>query len=115
MTELVETLKVNEAALQQLNAARTAKTTGTILGFIGGFMVGWPLGGALAGGEPNWYIAGAGAGFIAVAIPLSKKFDKQAREAVRLYNAGIRPTSLKQKTTLHLSFAANRLRLTLHL
>lgn len=45
--------------------------TANILGGVGGFLIGWPLGTLIAGGEPEWVLAGMGAGVLAVAIPLS--------------------------------------------
>jgi hypothetical protein len=42
-----------------------------ILAYSGGFMVGYTLGTAIAGGDPNWGVAGIGAGLIVVAVPLS--------------------------------------------
>lgn len=39
-----------------------------IFGFAGGALIGWPLGTAIAGGDPDWYLAGIGAGLAGVAI-----------------------------------------------
>jgi len=41
-----------------------------VLAIPGGALIGWTLGGAVAGGDPEWYLAGIGAGLIAIAIPL---------------------------------------------
>lgn len=45
--------------------------TGNVLGFMGGACIGWPLGTAIGGGDPQWAIAGIGAGLIAIGLPLS--------------------------------------------
>ena len=53
-----------------------AEITGQLLGGIGGFLVGWTLGTALGGGDPDWTVAGVGAGFIALSIPFAIKVKK---------------------------------------
>lgn len=87
MKQLEELLKSNEQAYQQLRSSRSSRTISTILGFAGGFMIGWPLGTAIAGGEPNWALAGVGAGVVAVSIPISASANKKMKKAVSIYNA----------------------------
>lgn len=41
-----------------------------VLAIPGGALIGWPLGTAIGGGDPEWYLAGIGAGLVAIAIPL---------------------------------------------
>lgn len=45
--------------------------SGNILAVIGGALIGWPLGTAIGGGDPEWVLAAAGAGVLAIAIPLA--------------------------------------------
>ena len=61
-------------------------------------MVGWPLGTSIAGGEPNWVMAGIGAGLVVISIPVNNKFIKQATQAVKTYNEGKRVMSSYNKT-----------------
>lgn len=93
MSEMVKTMESNDEAFREITKARTNNTIGMVLGGAGGFMVGYPLGAAVAGGDPNWVMAGIGAGLIAVSIPISLKFNKQAETAVDLYNKGLETNS----------------------
>lgn len=58
----------------------------TPLGYVAGALIGWPLGTAIAGGKPEWGMAGVGAGLIVAAIPLSNSYSRNARRAVSIYN-----------------------------
>lgn len=53
--------------------------TGNVLGFMGGGCIGWPLGTAIGGGDPQWAIAGIGAGLIAIGLPLSIIATRRAK------------------------------------
>ena len=44
--------------------------TAVVLGTAGGALIGYPLGQALGGGQPQWALAGVGAGLCAIAITL---------------------------------------------
>jgi hypothetical protein len=61
-----------------------------IFGLPGGFLIGWPLGTAAAGGKPNWVLAGIGAGLTVVSMTFSGAYSKHARNAVNLYNNGLK-------------------------
>lgn len=86
----------------------------SIVGFVGGFKVGWPLGSAMAGGEPNWTIAGIDAGLIVVSIPISKSANNKAKLAVDAYNGGIQTSSFWDNRELKLSMTGNGIGLTLN-
>ena len=107
MNQLVNIMKPNERAWQLAKKAQSTNTLGTITGFAGGALIGWPLGTALAGGDPEWLMAGIGAGLIVVAIPLSQKFNKQVKQAVDVYNAPLRESSFWDKRELKFSVTGN--------
>jgi hypothetical protein len=111
--QLVNTMKPNEQAYSQMKTAQSSYTIASIVGFAGGFMVGWPVGTAIGGGDPNWAMAGIGAGLIVVTIPISQKFNKQAKQAVDTYNLGLQETSFWDKRELRFSMTGNGLGLTL--
>ena len=111
--QLVNTMKPNEEAYSQMKSAKSSYTTASVISFAGGFMVGWPVGTAIGGGEPNWTLAGIGAGLLVVSIPISQKFNKQAKQAVDTYNLGLQTTSFWDKSELRLSMTGNGLGLTL--
>ena len=82
----------NTEAYKEMKIAKSNFDASFVFGYAGGFLVGWPVGTAVAGGEPNWALAGIGAGLIAVSIPFSVAYTKHAKNAVRIYN-GSRPTA----------------------
>ncbi|SDL47250.1 hypothetical protein SAMN05421823_106117 [Catalinimonas alkaloidigena] len=81
------------AAYQEMQIAKSKSDVASVLGFIGGGLVGWPIGTALGGGQPNWALAGVGAGIIAVSIPFTASYNKHARAAAALYNQNAVPTA----------------------
>lgn len=85
--QLEELLKPNELAYRQIRSSRSSRTISAILGYAGGFMIGWPLGTAIAGGKPNWVLAGAGAGLAAISIPIGASANKKMKNAVSIYNS----------------------------
>jgi hypothetical protein len=74
------------AAATLMNKAKVNYNFAMVLGYAGGFLVGYPLGSALGGGEPEWALAGIGAGLIILAIPINKTFTKNAIKATDIYN-----------------------------
>ena len=114
MSQLVNTMKPDERAWQLAKKAQSTNTIGTIIGFAGGALVGWPLGTALAGGDPEWIMAGIGAGLIVVAIPLSQKFNKQVKQAVSTYNSSLRGNSFWDKNELKILMKGNGVGLVLN-
>ena len=113
MSQLVKTIEPNEQAYKQIKSARSTYTMAMILSYAGGFMVGWPIGTALGGGEPNWTMAGIGAGLVAITIPISQNFNKKAKLAVDTYNGKLQTSSFLDKNELKLSFTGNGIGLTL--
>lgn len=113
MNQLVETMKGNELAYQQIKSAKSKSTIASIIGGAGGFMVGWPVGTAVGGGEPNWKMAAIGAGLIVISIPISMSFNKKAKQAVDTYNGGLSTSSFWDRNELKLSMTGDGLGLTL--
>jgi hypothetical protein len=101
-------------ALAVMKKARINTGIANTLGFVGGGMVGWQLGQAVAGGTPNWVLAGVGAGIIIVAIPISIQAKNQTIEAIELYNNGLPQTEVnKLKLDLLMGFNGVGLKLSL--
>ena len=112
MNRLVKAMEPNEQAYSQILSAQTTNILGSIVGLAGGFMVGWPIGTAIGGGEPNWTMAGIGAGLIIVSIPISQTFNKQAKQAVETYNGGLQTSSFWDENEIKLTIAGNGIGLT---
>lgn len=91
--QLLEITKIAPEAYEAMKVAKTNYDVGAVFGFAGGFLVGWPLGTAIAGGEPNWALAGIGAGLVGVSIPFTVAYNKHAKKAVSIYNNSLKNTT----------------------
>ncbi len=108
--QLAQVVKSNQQAYDKVQSAQGNNTLANILSIPGGFLIGWPLGTAIAGGEPNWLLAGVGAGLIAIAIPVSITAKNQAAEGVRLYNNSLGNQTFfekQQKPSINLGITHN--------
>lgn len=97
----------NPQAYAEMKIAKSNYDAGSVFGFAGGFLIGWPIGTALAGGDPEWVIAGIGAGLLVISIPLSAAYKKHAVNAVNIYNSGI--SSVSDRAVFKLGLSANGL------
>jgi|SRR5690554_1793094 len=113
MNQLVNALEPNTQAFNLIVRAQTTSSIATILEMAGGFMIGWPIGTAIGGGEPNWALAGVGAGLVVIAIPLRHNFIMQARQAVDIHNGGGGASSFWEKRELDLTLKGNGLGISL--
>ena len=107
MGQLVTIMQPNEQAYKQIKSAQSNKTFADILGVAGGFLIGWPLGTAIGGGDPNWALAGVGAGLVVVSIPIMSKANKWSIAAIETYNRSIKTGSFQKKPELHFAFKGN--------
>ncbi|GGF26723.1 hypothetical protein [Echinicola rosea] len=82
-------MESNPEAFDLIKKARANTTIASIFGFAGGALIGWPIGTAIGGEEPNWALAGIGAGLIAVAIPISSSANKKTNQAIEIYNSNL--------------------------
>ena len=73
MNDLVKIMESNQQAFNFMKKAQSNNIMAAIFSGAGGFLVGWPVGTALGGGDPNWTLAGVGAGLIGIAIPFSSR------------------------------------------
>ncbi len=96
--ELVNLIMDNPAAYNEYFRAKSNEDVAMVLGIIGGSLIGWPLGTEMGGGDPEWAIAGVGAGILAIAIPFAVTAKKQTIRAIRLYNEGIKVGREKEMT-----------------
>lgn len=113
MNQLANKMKLNDQAYQQIKSAQSSYTLASIIGGVGGFMVGWPIGTAFGGGDPNWTMAGIGAGLIVVSIPITQSVNKKAKQAIETYNSDLQTTSFWDKRELKFSMNGNGIGLTL--
>jgi len=97
--EMVAMMEDNPTALPYMKSASSSHAFASVLGLAGGFMIGWPIGSAIAGGDPNWALAGIGAGLIVVSIPVIRSFNRKATKAVDIYNGDLQTQN--RQTSLH--------------
>jgi len=83
-------------AYELVQKAKGNNIMATIAGYAGGFLIGWPIGTALAGGEPNWGLAGIGAGALILSIPFASGYSKKMNQAVDIYNSSLENTSYRR-------------------
>ncbi len=110
---VLEELATNEQPYELMLSAKKDNVFAQLFGAAGGLLIGWPIGTAIGGGEPQWYLAGIGAGLTAISIPLSINFKKKANQALYKHNALLMEPSAKwnRKPTYHLGFSGNGLQL----
>lgn len=113
LRNLVDIMRDNQEAYQSIKSARSNYNLASVIGFAGGFMVGWPIGVAVAGGEPNWALAGIGAGLLVATIPITNSFVKKSKVAVDSYNRGSASNSVWDRSEMSLSLSGPGLGLSL--
>jgi hypothetical protein len=101
--QVADALVANENAFIKFKSAKSEANLATIVGGVGGFLLGWPLGAAIAGGDPNWIMAGVGAGLIVLSIPITSSSNKKAKQAIGIFNSSLTKTSFFYKRELHFS------------
>ena len=93
---LLKITESNAVAFKEMQIAKSNSSVSNVFGIPGGFLVGWTLGTAIGGGKANWAVAGIGAGLIVISIPFSTAYSRHAKNAVRIYNAGLKQTAMNK-------------------
>ena len=110
---MLDVVKYHPEAYNYMKKAKGNWGTGMFFAYVGGALIGWPLGTALAGGDPNWALAGVGAGFVLITIPLSKGYTKNAIKAADAYNASKNMSAMRDNHEWYLGVNAHGLTLSL--
>lgn len=98
LPDLISLTSDNPQAYDEIWKAKSNSEVANVFAILGGALVGWPLGTAIGGGDPQWELAGIGAGLIAIAIPFATTASKQTTRAIKLYNEGIKLNAEKNIT-----------------
>ena len=93
LKEMAKAMESNPEAFGIIKKAQSDTILSSIIGSAGGFLIGWPLGTALGGEDPDWSLAGIGAGLVLIGIPISTSATKKTKQAVELYNSSLNSTS----------------------
>ena len=94
--QLLKITESNAEAFKEMQIAKSNSSVSNVFGIPGGFLVGWTLGTAIGGGKANWAVAGIGAGLIVISIPFSTAYSRHAKNAVRIYNGGLKQTAMNK-------------------
>ena len=86
MHDVMERMKVNPVAYDEIKRAKSNYSAAGILGFTGALLVSVPLVTVVAGGHPEWSLAVVGGTLILVSIPLNLAFQRHAVNALEEYN-----------------------------
>ncbi|SHK56131.1 hypothetical protein SAMN04488028_10635 [Reichenbachiella agariperforans] len=89
MKEMVKLTIIDREAHNLMKKAKKGHVWTQILTGIGGGMIGVSIGASAAGNDPQWDLALVGVGFIAIAIPIASRTNKNAREAIGIYNSNL--------------------------
>jgi hypothetical protein len=111
---MLKIMEQNEEALIYMKKAKTNSDISMVLGFSGGFLIGWPIGTAIGGGDPNWLLAGIGAGILIIGIPVAKAATTNALKAVEIYNSSQQSSYFHNGVKLYLGLADHGLGLKLY-
>lgn len=79
-------LQEDAPAYEKFRKARANSSVSALLGFAGGVLIGIPVGTAIIGGDPEWGFALGGAGLIGLSIPFNRVFQRNAQDALDIYN-----------------------------
>ncbi len=84
--QVSEILSIDPVAHSTFKAAQNDYRIGGILGFTGFVMVAIPVISAVAGGEPEWLLAGGGVVLLSTSVPFSIAFKRKSQSAIDGYN-----------------------------
>ncbi len=84
--QVLDIMHDDPLAYGEFKKARHNYSIAGILGFVGGVLIVVPVGTAIAGGDPEWALASAGAALVITSIPFSKAFRRHAENAIDTYN-----------------------------
>jgi hypothetical protein len=99
---VAEILSIDPEATHEFKLAVKNYRIGGLLGFSGAILLAIPVVTAIAGGEPEWLMAGGGAVLLGVSVPFSRAFKKHSEMALDGYNA-----RHEQQTQTRLYFTGN--------
>lgn len=84
--QVSEIVSIDPQASHEFKAALKNYRVGGILGFGGAIILAIPVVNAVAGGEPEWLMAGGGVVLLVASLPFSRAFKSHAQLAIDGYN-----------------------------
>ncbi len=85
INEIIQITSSNPNSQKEMVIAKKNYSMMTLFSVIGGALIGWPIGTQLGGGEPQWELAGIGAGCVLIAIPFQIGYTNHTKKAIDEY------------------------------
>lgn len=84
--EVLQIMGDDPLAYEEFWKAKRNYSVSGLMGFAGAALIAVPIASAIAGGDPEWAFAAAGAGLIVGSTQFSKAFNRHAQSAVNTFN-----------------------------
>ena len=95
LNEVLEVVKVNPEAYQELKRAKANSITSGALIFTGGILLSQPMVTAIAGDSPEWGLVAGGAALILTSIYFTRTYRSHALRALDIYNTKFKSSRIK--------------------
>lgn len=92
--QMVTLVKTNKEAYKEMLVAKRKYGTAGFFGFVGGFIIGWQFFSTIQEKSAPWEVTAIGAASLIASIPFTSSYSRHALRAVKLYNGGLKDTSL---------------------
>lgn len=88
-------MKPNKEAYREMVIAKRKHDTAGLFGFVGGFIIGWQFISTIQEKSSPWEVTAIGVASIIASIPFNSSYSRHAVNAAKLYNGGLKDTSLE--------------------
>lgn len=93
--QMVMLMKPNNEAYKEMLIAKRKHGTAGFFGFVGGFIIGWQFFSTIQEKSAPWEVTAIGAASLIASIPFTSSYSRHAVKAAKLYNGGLKDTSLE--------------------
>ncbi len=104
--QMVTLVKPNKEAFKEMLVAKRKHGTAGFFGFVGGFIIGWQFFSTIQEKSAPWEVTAIGAASLLASIPFTSSYSRHALKAAKLYNGGLKDTSLEYEK-LELGITSN--------
>lgn len=104
--QLCRIMKPNREASVKVQGAVALRVVSSIAAGVGGFCLGYSIGNRQMTKEQKKGFIWTGVGCLAVAFPVAFVSDHMMKDAVKIYNKGLRETSYVPRPDIRIEFAA---------
>jgi len=101
INQVLDIVSENPEAYAALKKAKNNYNVAGVLGFTGAILIAIPIATAIAGGSPEWALAGGGAVLLLGTIPLTRSFRSHTMQALDLYNNKFKTSRIRTDFRLY--------------